>query len=446
MVKNMFKRGILLLSALMLTTNTALAAISADDASANYENTDETVAESEKETGNEEESKANYVDENGNILEVSETEADTDAKEATANPNILTDEQKAEIDRLIQERAESDDSVEKSNENVYKPVLMLGADLSDAEKAKVLELFALGSTDDVQTIEIYHEDEVNILNGVVDVSRLGDKAVSSVYIKPLTKGSGISVGTVNIDYVTNETIYNILVTAGAKDVEVKIVAPYKVSGTAAMAGVLRAYSTMTNTKMEDEVIGLAMQQSALVDALGQKYGAEAIEKVFSSIREKAIESSNTNVNSLKEIIRTLGLINKVEFTEDELNQLADIIAKLTQLSIDRARNNNGESKYITEKDFKSEVDYISGVTETKVLNWLFNDSAELPEKKKAKQVKVDNVFDGIETNTGKAKEAPVDENEKAKAEILKQLTEESEQAEESSESTENTEQTEAASN
>ena len=124
MAKNIFKRGILLLSALMLTTNTALAAISADDASANYENTDETVAESEKETNSEEESKANYVDENGNILEVSETDADadTDTKEVTANPNVLTDEQKAEIDRLIQERAESDGSVEKSNTKAYKPV------------------------------------------------------------------------------------------------------------------------------------------------------------------------------------------------------------------------------------------------------------------------------------------------------------------------------------
>ncbi len=449
MMKKGLHRGLIIVSAMTMMSTPVFAAINYDVDINESVVADETVSETSESTeaSESETTESNFVDENGNVVEINQTDG-TESESAgyMSDANILDDAQKAEIDRLIQERAETDGFKGSVPVNKYKPVLMLGADLSDAERQKVLELFGLSNTNDIETIELYHEDEVNILSGIIDEAQLGAKAVSSVYITPLPSGSGISVGTVNIDYVTNETIYNILITAGARDVEVKIVAPYKVSGTAAMVGVLRAYAAMSDTELGDEIVGLAMKQSALLDTLGKKYGAEEIEKIFSGIREKALDSSNTNVNSLKEIIRTLGLIHNVEFTEDELNKLADLVATLTQLSIDRANANNSEAKYIVEKDFKSEVDYLSDVACTKSLNWLFNDSMELPEKKEAKQVKVDNVFDGIETSTGEAKKAPVDSNEQAKAEILKKLTEETaESVEETVEGAgETTESTESA--
>ena len=44
-----------------------------------------------------------------------------------------------------------------------------------------------------------------------------------------------------------------LITAGVKDAEIQITAPFKVSGTAALTGLMKAYETTSNKQIPEEV-------------------------------------------------------------------------------------------------------------------------------------------------------------------------------------------------
>ena len=57
------------------------------------------------------------------------------------------------------------------------------------------------------------------------------------YTKP---GSGHIVRSKNINSITDAMYTNALITAGVKDAEIQITAPFKVSGTAALTGLMKA--------------------------------------------------------------------------------------------------------------------------------------------------------------------------------------------------------------
>ena len=52
----------------------------------------------------------------------------------------------------------------------------------------------------------------------------------------------------NINWVTDAMYTNALITAGVKDAEIQITAPFKVSGTAALTGLMKAYETASINK------------------------------------------------------------------------------------------------------------------------------------------------------------------------------------------------------
>ena len=57
----------------------------------------------------------------------------------------------------------------------------------------------------------------------------------------------------NINWVTDAMYTNALITAGVKDAEIQITAPFKVSGTAALTGLMKAYETASNKQIPEEV-------------------------------------------------------------------------------------------------------------------------------------------------------------------------------------------------
>ena len=119
------------------------------------------------------------------------------------------------------------------------PVITLGADLTDAQKEKIFEFFGADPSD-TMVIEINNQQERQYLEGLVSDDIIGTRTLSCSYIMPMQSG-GLIVKTANLTYVDENMIANALLTAGVENCQVLATAPFKVSGTGALTGILTSY-------------------------------------------------------------------------------------------------------------------------------------------------------------------------------------------------------------
>ena len=95
--------------------------------------------------------------------------------------------------------------------------LALGADLSDSEKATVLDLLGVDDTQGYEVLYVTNSEEHQYLDKYVDSSQIGERALSSVLIRQ-NSGSDIDVETHNIGFCTESMYRNALETAGVEAV------------------------------------------------------------------------------------------------------------------------------------------------------------------------------------------------------------------------------------
>ena len=92
---------------------------------------------------------------------------------------------------------------DREDAKLETPYISLGADLKQDERAKVLEL--LGVTEDelknYTVAEVTNKDEHKYLDGYLDASVIGSRALSSVLVVGKESGYGIKVKTQNIPIV-----------------------------------------------------------------------------------------------------------------------------------------------------------------------------------------------------------------------------------------------------
>ena len=146
---------------------------------------------------------------------------------------------------------------------------VIGADLSEAEIEAVYESFGLarGSTAE---LTLTNSEERELLAGVVEESVIGTKSISCVYIELMDEGAGYQIESHNVNWCSNELYQNALATAGLSDVKVIVAAPFAVSGTAALAGIYKAYEDMTGEKL-DQVAKEVSTQELVITGEGQEY-------------------------------------------------------------------------------------------------------------------------------------------------------------------------------
>ena len=139
------------------------------------------------------------------------------------------------------------DAEVKEEDTSYDRYIAFGEDLSKSEKQKVMDSFGITKSDlkNYKTIKITNKEEHEYLGDYIASSVIGKRALSSVMVVKTEKGSGVHVTTDNISYCTSGMYTNALVTAGLEDAEVKVTGPFKISGTSALVGAMKAYSVMT---------------------------------------------------------------------------------------------------------------------------------------------------------------------------------------------------------
>lgn len=220
-------------------------------------------------------------------------------------------------------------------------VVALGADLSEQQRAAVLEL--MGLTEDDLTkctvISITNAMEHEYLDAYLDASVIGSKSLSSVKITKAASGSGVMVTTQNINYCTTGMYRNALMTAGMEDTQVLVVAPTPISGTAGLIGALKAYEVMADKEVSDMALDTALDElittGELAESIQGEAGADEVEALIAWLKNK-IASKELDIGDEQSVRETIAEGEKtfgISLTEKEKNQIIELLKKLDSLGL-----------------------------------------------------------------------------------------------------------------
>lgn len=178
-----------------------------------------------------------------------------------------------------------------AQESSSQMVLTLGADLTDEQKAYILQYFGV-SESSVTTITVTNADERSQLGGLIPDEQIGTHTLSCALIKVTTAG-GVNVKTANMNYVTANMIASQLCTSGVYNCEVLTAAPFEVSGTGALTGAMMAYETATGAALDEDKKSLANEELVLTGEIAETVGQEQATLVVNDIKITILRDQTT---------------------------------------------------------------------------------------------------------------------------------------------------------
>lgn len=213
-------------------------------------------------------------------------------------------------------------------------MVTLGADLSESERANVLSFFNLteGDLSQMEVITVNNQDERRYLEGTLSDDIIGYKTYSCSYIEPRTSG-GLRVETANLTYVTKNTLYNALQTAGVENASLVVTAPFPVSGTGALTGVFMAYEER-GVALDEEKKDAATEELVATAALEEEYG-EGVAEVISDVKNEAIsQGGELSDEEIRSLIKTAAKLKGIDLTDEDIDVILGLVQKVQGLDYD----------------------------------------------------------------------------------------------------------------
>ncbi|KAA0744172.1 DUF1002 domain-containing protein [Bacillus sp. AY3-1] len=211
-------------------------------------------------------------------------------------------------------------------------IVTLGENLSEQQKQDLLK--EMKAPKDATIITVSNAEEHKFLEGIVPKAQIGTRAISSSMITYTKPGSGLIVRSKNINSITDAMYTNALITAGVKDAEIQITAPFKVSGTAALTGLMKAYETTSNKVIPEEVKKVANEEMVQTAQLGDKIGEEKAVQLVAKIKEEIAKEQPKTTEDLRSLIKKIADQLGITLTDEQLDNLVALFDKMKNLNID----------------------------------------------------------------------------------------------------------------
>ncbi|WNF37752.1 DUF1002 domain-containing protein [Bacillaceae bacterium IKA-2] len=216
---------------------------------------------------------------------------------------------------------------------VYGEVIVtLGENLTEDQKKQLL--LEMDVDEDVEIIYVTNEEEHQYLGEYISKKEIGTRAISSTRITLSESGSGLQVTTNNIKWVSEGMYANALVTAGITDADIYVTAPFEVSGTAALMGIIKAYEITTDIEIPEEQKQVANEEMVKTAELGDRFGVEEASELMARIKEEIAKNPVTTTEELRELIERVAKEIGVTLTEEELTGLVSLFNRMKDLNID----------------------------------------------------------------------------------------------------------------
>ncbi|MEM5018063.1 DUF1002 domain-containing protein [Metabacillus indicus] len=212
-------------------------------------------------------------------------------------------------------------------------IITLGKNLTEAQKDSMLS--EMGADDSAQVIEVTNEEEHKYLGNYIPKAQIGTRAISSSAITIEESGAGLEVNTKNVNWVTDEMYLNALMTAGVKDASIQVSAPFEVSGTAALTGLLKAYEVSSDEVIPEDVKQVANEELVKTAELGDKVGQENASALMAKIKEDIAKNGVPETDAeFRELIETSANDLGITLSEEEINSLVALFNKMKDVNID----------------------------------------------------------------------------------------------------------------
>ncbi|WP_338433301.1 DUF1002 domain-containing protein [Clostridium tyrobutyricum] len=213
----------------------------------------------------------------------------------------------------------------------YK-VVTLGGNLTNSQKEDMLKYFGV-SRQDADVIEVNIDEEKKYLSDVASSDQIGTKSISCAYVEPTT-GGGLNVSTHNISWVSSSMIKNALITAGVKNANVKAAAPFTVSGTAALTGILKGYETSSSgSKIDENKKKVANDELMTTGDIGDKIGKDKAAGLMNDIKKQVVQDKPKTEAGVKKIVENVTNNYNIDLSEGDINKITSVMNKINGLNL-----------------------------------------------------------------------------------------------------------------
>lgn len=235
-----------------------------------------------------------------------------------------------------------------------------GADLNRIERDQMLNYFK--PVGQPQMLEVTNSEEYYYVSRYVPKDKIGNRAISSVYLQTLAAGAGIQVHTNQITWVTEGMYANAALTAGVKDVLIKASAPFPVSGTAALTGIFKAFEQAQGEPISKARKETAYQEMVTTGKLGEQVGAKNAEGLVRDVKKEVVSRHVTNPQEIRVIIENKAQQYNLKLSDQQVTQLQQLMEKMNGLHLNvNDINNQLKSINTRVKGIREQGDEVHGI-------------------------------------------------------------------------------------
>lgn len=220
------------------------------------------------------------------------------------------------------------------DEKLGVPIVVYGANLSDAEKASVRESLQVDKEAEVEEIYIDGTDLVKYIPGGDRNARM----YSSAKITRQDAGKGLIIKIVtedNITQVTADMYGTAMLTAGIEDAIVEVASPKKVTGHSALTGIYKAYE-VSGEVLDTERTDVANDELNLATKFAEDAGIDKdkVSELLTEIKKAISEQNPATKEDVEKIVsEQLNKLN-IELSEADRQLLIDLMDRIRGLDID----------------------------------------------------------------------------------------------------------------
>src|SRR5699024_434924 len=140
----------------------------------------------------------------------------------------------------------------------------------------------------------------------------------------------------NINYITDQMYGNALSTAGVKDAKIYITAPFEVSGTGALTGIMQAYEVTSGETIDEDKKEVDNEEMVITSELSdnESMDEEEATNLITLIKTKVSEENPQTKEDIRIIIEEIVEKKNYDLSKEEIERLVNLFQKIKDLNID----------------------------------------------------------------------------------------------------------------
>jgi len=223
-------------------------------------------------------------------------------------------------------------------------IVTLGADLKESQKSEMLH--EMKASEDAKVIEVTNAEEYKYLGDVLSSKEIGNKAISSAIVRYEKAGKGLTVElSDNIRVVKEDAFINALNTVGIEDADIYVTAPGKVSGTAALTGILKAYEANTGKELPENLKKVANEELVVQTKLSEELGDQKTNDIIYEIKDAMAKNMPKNDKEVRLIIESVAKSGDINLTKAQEDKLVGLFNNMKNANVDWDRLADTAVKY-----------------------------------------------------------------------------------------------------